>query len=79
MKTVVGDVRYIYDFLELSSLVQRCVEQFDKWLNDYGEIFFLVVSTTIDLHIENKRNVKKNDYYKIMAIMMVNNKFFHET
>jgi len=49
METVVGDVRYVYDLFELPLLVQRCVEQFDERLDDHGEVFFFIVSTTVDL------------------------------
>lgn len=56
VETVVGDVRYIYDFFELSFLVQRRVEQLDERLYDHGEVFSLVVSTTVDLWRETEKN-----------------------
>jgi hypothetical protein len=59
METIVGDERYVYDFFELSLLVQRRIEQFDERLDNYGEVFFFVVSTTVDL-----QKKKRQEHYK---------------
>lgn len=49
METVVSDVRNVYDFFILFFFVQGCIKQLDEWLDDYSEIFFFVVSTTVNL------------------------------
>lgn len=71
METIIGDKRYVYDFFELSLLIQRRIEQFDEGLDDYGEVFFFVVSTTVDLKKkknEDIKHLKTNIYLKVNNI-----------
>lgn len=57
METVISDVRNVYDLIELSFFVQGCIKQLDEWLDDYGKVFFFVVSTTVNLQNEKKKLV----------------------
>lgn len=82
METIVGDERYVYDFFELSLLVQRRIEQFDEWLDDYGKVFFFVVSTTVNLkkkmrtlNFENKY-IPKGEYINTILICLCDFFFF---
>jgi len=70
METIVGDVRYVYDFFELPLLIQRRVEQFDERLDDHGEVFFFVVSTTVDLRKITKIGIKKlKNHFSAMTML----------
>lgn len=66
METIVRDVGYVYDFFVLFLLVQRCVEQFDKRLNDDSEVFFFIIPTTINLRI------KLNIIFIVQSLFVLN-------